>query len=162
MPGHRLFQRKQVFALSLAAATCGNCGTSLSAQWERPGNALAVGTPLMSGDDVIDAVTALLHYADGWHRAQTVLGRALRILIQGQQLALALPGLYDEVPNLRTLDAVAAAVAAHYAAAARFGLTDGEVAEMSADRFHREIERQRFASVRAMRAAMAGLTAQAS
>ncbi|MFJ3519803.1 hypothetical protein [Streptomyces sp. NPDC090131] len=136
---------------------CGDCGTGLSDQWERPGNALAVGAPLASGDDVIDAVTALLHYADGWHHAQTVLDRALRILIQGQQLALVLPGLYDEVPDPRTLDALAAAVAAHYAAAARFSLTDGEVAKQSLDRFHREIEKHRLASVRAMRSAMAGL-----
>ncbi|MGW6876187.1 hypothetical protein [Streptomyces xanthophaeus] len=136
------------------AVDCVDCRTSLSDQWGQPGNALATGGSVLSGDDVINAVTALLHYADGWHGAQAVLDRALRILIQGQQMALALPDLYDEDPDPRTLDAVAGAIAAHYASAARFHLTDSEVAQHALARFRQEIEEQRLASLRVMRAGL--------
>ncbi|MER5966831.1 hypothetical protein [Streptomyces sp. NPDC002057] len=140
------------------AVDCIDCRTNLHDQWSQPGDALATGDAILNELDVIDAVTALLHHADGWHAAQTVLDRALHILIQEQQMALTLPDFYDKDADPRALDTISGAVAAYYSAAARFGLTGSLVAQQSLTRFRQETEAQRLASLRIMRE---GLTGQA-
>ncbi|MGW2680931.1 hypothetical protein, partial [Streptomyces sp. NPDC001436] len=131
---------------------CITCQTDPSAQWERGGNPLAVGAPLPQVGHVVEAVVALLHYADGWHHASDVLERALVLLAERQRddtFGVPEPVLVEDV-DLRGLDTVAGAVAAHYAAGvARFHLADWQIADMAEDRFRSQVEGRRFTTVRA-------------
>ncbi|MFK0202111.1 hypothetical protein [Streptomyces lavendulae] len=144
---------------------CRTCQTDPSVQWERGGNTLAVGGPLIRVGHVVEAVVALLHYADGWHHASDVLERALLLLAERQQDAafgVPEPTPVEEV-DLRALDTVAGAVAAHYAAAAvRFRQAAWQIADLAETRFRSQVEGRRFDTVRAWRAAAEVGTAQAA
>ncbi|MGW2681429.1 hypothetical protein, partial [Streptomyces sp. NPDC001436] len=100
----------------------------------------------------MEAVVALLHYADGWHHASDVLERALVHLAERQRdvtFGVPEPVLMEDV-DLRGLDTVAGAVAAHYAAGVtRFHLADWQIADMAEDRFRSQVEGRRFTTVRA-------------
>ncbi|WP_331740861.1 hypothetical protein [Streptomyces sp. NBC_01006] len=144
---------------------CLTCQTDPSVQWERGGNPLAVGGPLLRVGHVVEAVVALLHYADGWHHASDVLERALLLLAERQRDASF--GVPEPTPmedvDLRALDTVAGAVAAHYAAAAaRFRLTDWQIADMAEDRFRSQVEGARFAAIRAWRTTAEDVAAKAA
>ncbi|MEV0990929.1 hypothetical protein [Streptomyces sp. NPDC049949] len=142
---------------------CRTCQTDPSMQWERGGNPLAVGAPLRLVGNAVEAVVALLHYADGWHHASDVLERALLLLVEWQNdvsFGVPEPEPVEDV-DMRALDTVAGAVAAHYAAAAaRFHTVAWQVADMAEDRFRSQVEGRRFAAVRAWRTAAAGVAAK--
>ncbi|GGZ89904.1 hypothetical protein GCM10010371_57240 [Streptomyces subrutilus] len=143
---------------------CRSCQTDPSVQWERGGNTLAVGGPLIRVGHVVEAVVALLHYADGWHHASDVLERALLLLAERQQdvaFGVPEPTPVEEV-DLRALDTVAGAVAAHYAAAVRFRQAAWQIADLAETRFRSQVEGRRFDTVRAWRAAAEAGTAQAA
>ncbi|MER7761350.1 hypothetical protein [Streptomyces sp. NPDC097619] len=144
---------------------CRTCQTDPSVQWERGGNPLAVGAPIPFVGHAVEAVVALLHYADGWHHASDVVERALVLLAERQRdvtFGVPEPMPVEDV-DLRALDTVAGAVAAHFAAAAaRFGMTDWAFADMAEDKFRAQVEGRRFDTVRAWRAAAADVAAKAA
>ncbi|CAM5415706.1 hypothetical protein ACFZBM_37675 [Streptomyces lavendulae] len=114
--------------------------------------------------NAVEAVVARLHYADGWHHASDVLERALLLLDERQNDGSFGVPEYEplEDVDMRALDTVAGAVAAHYAAATRFHTAAWQVADMAEDRFRSQVEGRRFATVRAWRTAAAGVAAKAA
>ncbi|MFC9298514.1 hypothetical protein ACFTWH_27905 [Streptomyces sp. NPDC057011] len=115
---------------------------------------------------ITDAVTDVLHLADGWHSPETVLSRAFA-LHWSQDLpaewsdavhAGQRPGAARQMPgpdaDPRERDALAGAVADLYAAAAdRYDGPAEKVADEAEEAFWSEVEAARLAAVRTARAA---------
>ncbi|WP_328643897.1 hypothetical protein [Streptomyces canus] len=99
---------------------------------------------------IADAVTSVLHHADGWVKAATVLDRAF-----GLHWTALTPKIRAEASqygsDTRSRDALAGTVAALFAAAAAHDISDQEIADRAESDFLTEIEEARWEAVHAAR-----------
>ncbi|MFF7176862.1 hypothetical protein [Streptomyces pseudovenezuelae] len=97
-----------------------------------------------------DAVASILHHADGWVKAATVLDRAF-----GLHWTAQTPKVRAEAPDYsggtRSRDALAGTVAALFAAGAAHDIADQEIADRAESDFLTEIEQARWEAVYAAR-----------
>lgn len=99
---------------------------------------------------IADAVSDVLHHADGWHHAPSVLNRAFGLHWTSLNPKIrAIPAEYGT--DTRALDALAGTVAALFAAAAAHDISDEDVADRAESHFLEDAEMARWAAVRAAR-----------